>query len=76
MRIRNKEELCNDLYETVEKVFFVAKLQDFVRGHKKDDEGVYEQYTARRTDAVPCEIMQLQQERGFFNSFYDSSARF
>ncbi len=36
-------------------------------GARKDDECVYEEYTQRRTDAAPCEIMGLQQKREFCN---------
>ncbi len=34
-------------------------------GARKDDECVYEEYTQRRTDTAPCEIMGLQQKREF-----------
>ena len=51
-------------------------------GARKDDEGVYEEYTTRRTDAAPCEIMGfltalaisagLQQKREFYNGLIGS----
>ena len=41
-------------------------------GARKDDEGVYGEYTQRRTDAALYKIMGLQQKGEFCNGLYVS----